>query len=171
MLGQNGGRMDVQPQVIRLADRDPRPSDSDLAPGSRLAIIVAHAECLARDAGARNLCQPTSGQFVRRVLAARSSRRRFFDADLFADPAWDILLELYALECEQRRTSISKLCIAAGVPGTTALRWIEKLHSDGMIVREADLHDARRVWVSISTKAFRAMSSYLQELSSESMPL
>jgi len=108
--------------------------------------------------------EPTSPQFVRRVLAARNARRHFFDADLFADPAWDILLELYALQCEQQRTSVSKLCLAAGVPATTALRWIDKLHGMGLLEREADPLDARRSWVALSNGGFETMKSYLLAL-------
>lgn len=116
-------------------------------------------------------CSPTSPQFVRRVLAARAARRHFFNAELFSDPAWDILLELYALHCEQRRTSVSKLCIAAAVPATTALRWIEKLNADGLLTRHEDPLDGRRVWVSISERGAVAMAAYLEELSPAAMPL
>jgi DNA-binding MarR family transcriptional regulator len=104
-------------------------------------------------------CSP---QFVRRVLAARAARRQFFNPDLFADPAWDILLELYALRCEQHRTSVSKLCIAAAVPTTTALRWIEKLQAEGLLEREADKNDGRRIWVGISDSGFESVKAYLQ---------
>jgi DNA-binding MarR family transcriptional regulator len=106
----------------------------------------------------------TSPQFVRKLIAARASRRHFFSAELFADPAWDILLELYALHCEQRRISISKLCLAAAVPSTTALRWLDKLQADGTIMRAADPLDSRRVRVSLSPAAVEAMKSYLREL-------
>lgn len=139
-------------------------------PRSRVALIMAQVERLAEEASATELPAATSPHFVRRVLAARAARRQFFDGDLFADPAWDILLELYALRCEQRRTSVSKLCLAAAVPATTALRWIEKLHSEGLIEREADPLDGRRIWVVLSDQGFEAMKAYLQQLAG-TMPL
>jgi hypothetical protein len=43
-------------------------------------------------------------------------REQFFGPDLFADPAWDILLDLYAARLEQQRVAVSSLCIAAAVP-------------------------------------------------------
>src|SRR4051812_23053389 len=46
---------------------------------------------------------------VRTILRARRLRDRFFEAQLFADPAWDILLELYAAELGRYRTSVSSL--------------------------------------------------------------
>src|SRR3954451_9357535 len=57
---------------------------------------------------------------VRSILKARRMRARFFEAELFADPAWDVLLELYAAQIGQYRISVSSLCIGAAVPPTTA---------------------------------------------------
>jgi DNA-binding MarR family transcriptional regulator len=133
-----------------------------LEPSSRAALIMAHVERLATEAGAADCADNCSPQFVRSVLAARAARRQFFNPDLFADPAWDILLELYALRCEQHRTSVSKLCIAAAVPTTTALRWIEKLQSEGLLEREADKNDGRRVWVEITDQGFDSVKAYLK---------
>jgi DNA-binding MarR family transcriptional regulator len=123
---------------------------------------MAHVEWLATEARATEGAGNCSPQFVRRVLAARAARRQFFNPDLFADPAWDILLELYALRCEQHRTSVSKLCIAAAVPTTTALRWIEKLQSEGLLEREADKTDGRRIWVTITDQGFQSVKAYLE---------
>lgn len=127
-----------------------------------------HRRALNRLAEAARLhsvpSMPSSPKFVRRVIAARAARRQFFTADLFADPAWDILLELYALHCEQQRTSVSKLCVAVAVPATTALRWIDRLESDGLLDRSPDPLDARRIWVSLSVKGLHAMNSYVEHI-------
>lgn len=143
----------------------------DLDPNSRVALVISQVQSLAEQALATNVFAPTSPEFVRQVIVARATRRKFFEGDLFADPAWDILLELYALRCEQRRTSTSKLCLASGVPGTTALRWIEKLVKDGLIEKSPDPFDARRVWVTLSDSGFELMRCYLQQLSSATLPL
>ena len=60
---------------------------------------------------------------VQQVIRARRLRARFFDEELFADPAWDMLLDLLQAEIAQHRVPVSSLCIAAAVPATTALRW------------------------------------------------
>ena len=136
-----------------------------------VATIIAHANKLARQADSHDLPAPTSGEFVRRIISARAGRRQFFGADLFSDPAWDILLELYALHCEQRRVSVSKLCLATSVPSTTALRWLDKLQSDGVIERTTDPLDGRRIWVSLSPSGIATMTSYLRELARGYLPL
>jgi hypothetical protein len=57
---------------------------------------------------------------IRAVIRARRLRNQFFADELFADPAWDMLLDLFAAGLEKRRVSVSSLCIAAAVPPTTA---------------------------------------------------
>lgn len=98
--------------------------------------------------------------YVRALLKSRRSRSNLFPADLFADPAWDILLELYAAELGQRRMAVTSLCRRSGVPSTTALRWINTLEKNGLLIRSNDPLDARRVFVRLSAKAADAMTAY-----------
>ena len=104
---------------------------------------------------------------ARSLIKLRSARRRFFRDDIFSDPAWDMLLELYALEGEGRRVSVSKLSLASGVPGTTALRWLDKLEAQSLVVREDDPADGRRVWIKLSPSGASAMDSYFRELAAQ----
>lgn len=113
----------------------------------------------------------SDSSFVRRVIDARAVRRQFFDSTLFADPAWDVLLELYALECEGHRISVSKLSVAAGVPCTTTLRWIEKLESESLVVRSADPLDGRRVWIGLSDLGLEAMGAYIEKVMAVGLPI
>lgn len=107
----------------------------------------------------------TSPQHVRSIIKARAARRKFFSEHLFSDPAWDMLLELYALKCEELRVSVTKLSIAAGIPGTTALRWIDKLESEQLLFRSEDPLDGRRIWIELSESGLKTMRAYLQQLS------
>ena len=104
---------------------------------------------------------PAVEQQLRRIVKTRAIRREYFDAELFADPAWDILLDLYAAELAQQRVSVSKCCLGANVPATTALRHIESLSKKGLIVRSPDPLDARRTFVSLSESASAAMQAFL----------
>src|SRR5438270_597577 len=63
---------------------------------------------------------PLSVETVRSVIRARRMRARYFRDELFADPAWDMLLDLLQAEIAQLRVPVSSLCIAASVPATTA---------------------------------------------------
>ena len=98
---------------------------------------------------------------VRSIIRLRRMRDRFFRSDLFADPAWDMLLDLMAARLERVRVAVSSLCIAAAVPPTTALRWIKTMSDNGMFVRVADPEDGRRVFIELSDEAASGMAAYL----------
>lgn len=103
---------------------------------------------------------PTATE-LRDILRLRRLRNRFFDSSLFADPAWDMLLDLMAARLEEEEVSVSSLCIAAAVPSTTALRWIRTMTDLGLFHRRADPKDGRRIYVSLTDPAARAMAGYL----------
>jgi hypothetical protein len=103
-------------------------------------------------------------KWVRRQIRHRRAREQFFPSDLFADPAWDMLLDMFAARLERQSVSVSSLCIAAAVPATTALRWIKTLTDAGLFIREADAQDGRRIFIAMSDKAFEAMERYLEAL-------
>ena len=100
--------------------------------------------------------------FVRSIIRARRMRDQYFRGALFADPAWDMLLDLMAARLEDNRVAVSSLCIAAAVPATTALRWIKALTDRGLFVRSADPQDGRRVYIELSDDAARALTAYLR---------
>jgi len=97
---------------------------------------------------------------VRNLIRARQMRANHFPAGLFADPAWDMLLDLLAAELEDRRVSVSSLCIAAAVPGTTALRWIGTMVDSGLFERNADQLDRRRAYIGLSEQARAGLLRY-----------
>ena len=85
---------------------------------------------------------------------------------MFADPAWDILLELYASHLGQQRVSVSALCNCAAVPATTALRWISALQEKLLIDRRPDPLDGRRYFISLTSKGLTAMEDYFRTVPS-----
>jgi DNA-binding MarR family transcriptional regulator/CheY-like chemotaxis protein len=98
---------------------------------------------------------------IRAIIRGRRLRDQYFDSALFADPAWDILLDLTAAQIEKRPVAVSSLCIAAAVPPTTALRWITRLTEEGLLTRVADPRDGRRVFIALSDHAAEGMFAYL----------
>lgn len=98
---------------------------------------------------------------VRGIIRLRRMREQFFHGELFADPAWDMMLDLMAARLEGVRVAVSSLCIAAAVPPTTALRWIKTMTDAGLFVRVPDPADARRVFIELSENAAEAMTRYL----------
>lgn len=103
-------------------------------------------------------------RLVRRIIHQRQLRARFFDGELFADPAWDMLLDLTAARVEHSRVSVTSLCIASAVPPTTALRWISQLTEVGLFERVEDETGRRRAFIQLTDKACDAMARYFAEL-------
>lgn len=103
-------------------------------------------------------------RMARAEIKKRRTRDRFFQSDLFADPAWDILLDLYASHYEGRSISVSSACIAAAVPATTALRWLKTLSDNGQIIRDRDNQDGRRIFVAISEQSLNQLDAYFDEI-------
>ena len=81
--------------------------------------------------------EPGPSRAARSIIQARAARRRFFDSELFA------------------------------VPCTTALRWLDKLESESLLVREEDPTDGRRVWVKLSPIGIAAMDSYFRQIAAQ----
>jgi hypothetical protein len=97
---------------------------------------------------------------VRAIIRARRRRDHIFPANLFADPAWDMLLELYAACLEQHRVTTTTLCLSAAVPPTTALRWIGTLEQQGLVTKQGDRFDARRVFIELSVTGKNMIERY-----------
>ena len=105
---------------------------------------------------------PVSADTVRSVIRARRLRSRFFEEELFADPAWDMLLDLLQAESSNLRVPVSSLCIAAAVPATTALRWLKTMVQEGIFVRRADPHWGQRHHVSRAPQSVTIAGSPLR---------
>lgn len=103
-------------------------------------------------------------RLLRRIIRQRRMRSKFFKGDLFADPAWDILLDLAAARAENKRVSVTSLCIASAVPPTTALRWIAQLVEAGLLQRVEDDVDRRRAFVWLSDVGADAVARYFADL-------
>lgn len=109
-------------------------------------------------------------RLIQQIIRQRRLRDRYFTGDLFADPAWDILLDLTAARAEHRRVSVTSLCIAAAVPPTTALRWVTHMTEAGLLVREQDAQDRRRIFITLSERVADAMARYFADLGNGTVP-
>ena len=165
----------LRPQEVRRSPAGP-PAQEGASP---LFRFTATATATAATTGAGR--QPAAAQagdqlvkpgvpalpdprLVRRIIRQRQMRARFFDAELFADPAWDMLLDLTAARAEKSRVSVTSLCIASGVPPTTALRWIGQMTEAGLLQRHEDETDRRRAFITLTEKAALGMVDYFAEL-------
>ncbi|WP_227711333.1 winged helix DNA-binding protein [Novosphingobium ovatum] len=162
-------------QVTQMAERMDRIGGTPASTAAPVAPAPAPAQApsafrfdgaragteLAEKAARPQLPDP---RMVRKLIRQRQMRARFFEVDLFADPAWDMLLDLTAAKAENAKVSVTSLCIASGVPPTTALRWIGQMTEAGLLRRIEDETDRRRAFITLTDKAADAMSAYFAEL-------
>ena len=92
-------------------------------------------------------------------MKLRRLRNKQFPGGYFSDFAWDILLDLDKAAREGRRFVVSDAGADAGVPLTTAVRYIAKLERDGYIERETDPNDRRRTFVSLTDRGAQALDA------------
>lgn len=115
--------------------------------------VAADGRFKVLDIGAR---PESTTQSIKRLqgalgwIRAREGRSAAFEADIFADPAWDILLDLYVTFRRNQQISISDLYATCAVPPTTILRWIGTLERHELIQRRTDPNDRRRRYVVLT---------------------
>jgi hypothetical protein len=95
------------------------------------------------------------------IYRSRRRRNKFFDSDLFADPTWDMLLDLFVNQVRGVRVSVTSLTLAACVPSTTGLRCIRILVERGLATRTRAADDARLVLLELTPKGFQLMRQYV----------
>lgn len=91
---------------------------------------------------------------LREHIALRARRARHFDAALFGEPAWDILIDLALARIDRVDVSITDASVASGVPLTTAMRHIGLLIDAGLAARQPAPDDGRRSWLYITDDGF-----------------
>ena len=154
--------------LARMADSERKDGVSDRAISFRQAPLGGFQEFPSTNPVRSDAIDV---QTLREIIKLRRMRERFFPPDLFADPAWDILLDLKAAGQEGQHVSVSSLCIAAAVPPTTALRWITAMTESGMLVRRQDPADARRVFIALSDETSAKLDDYFVAIGIRSAPI
>lgn len=129
----------------------------DLAVGENREALESE-----QDTGSTWSAEPI--EVARVMYRNRRARNRHFDDSLFAEPRWDILLDLFVAGEEGRAISVSSACIGAAVPHATALRHLGTLQQKGLVIRSADPRDARCQHVRITDSAAASMCDLFADL-------
>lgn len=115
--------------------------------------------------------RPNNAEQARAIYRVRRSRSSIFDTpEIFGEPAWDILLDLYIATAEGKDISVSSACIGSAVPPTTGLRWLGILADKGLIVRRHDPLDQRRILVHLTREGLEMMDRFFEAVEAQSGP-
>ena len=109
--------------------------------------------------------QPSNPISARRLAltklrGVRRLRGRFLPAHLFADPSWDMLLDLYDAELAAAQVSVTLLSASSSLPLTTALRRLDVLEEQGLVSRFEDPSDRRKTLVRLTGQGLDAMEKF-----------
>lgn len=91
------------------------------------------------------------------ILAGRRGREAAIGRELFSDPAWDILLELYAARLGKRRMSARELARSIGIPESTIARWINVLCDRGLVTAMTERPERDRASIELSVQGLDVM--------------
>lgn len=147
-------------------------ADELMAVASRLRCVATSSppgskECSRCRSRAR-LHVPNHLRIARKIYALRRKRTSIFgNADLFSEPAWDILLDLFIANAEDKDVSVSSACIGSAAPPTTGLRWLGVLTEEGLVKRENDPEDNRRVLVKLTPAGQLAMERFFEAVEAD----
>lgn len=98
------------------------------------------------------------------LVKQREMREKFLPKDLFGEPAWNMLLDLFIQFAGGAKVSGKSLSIAAGCPQTTALRHLARLEEAGLVKREPSRHDARVTLYSLTKQGVIGVGRVLERM-------
>ncbi len=124
------------------AEGAPQPSGTQRRRGPRAPIPLQHKN---------------DARFIRSIIEMRRRRADHAELAQSVEPAWDIMLDIYACTLEEIELSVTAVGITAGIAPATAQRWIKRLAALGVMEMLADPRDRRRKMVRLSPSALAAM--------------
>lgn len=143
-------------------------SEKDLRAAARLFRLLADPTLLgmpdlfsATGSPGASADRETLVSRARIVFNSRRLRERYFDSQLFGEPAWDILLLLYISEQSSARMTATSLGELVHTPPTTVARWLNHLEMAELIERQDHPTDRRTVFIKLREKGRAALNSYL----------
>lgn len=138
---------------------------STLARGVRDSLSADRSDATTNEGSALSATDSCDYESLRFLSTLSEERRRLFGKALLPDPAWEMLVELMLGRYAGRRICVTSLCLASKTPVTTALRRIEELIAEGLVVRSPDANDRRRSYVYLSDLGAERMQQYLASVS------
>jgi DNA-binding MarR family transcriptional regulator len=154
-------------RTIRVSDRDLRAAARildiivGLSDGAEASLLHLPSAAPISDRSAESL----RGR-AKEIFQERRRRLQFFSRSMLGEPAWDMLLAMYIMDNSGPLQTVGTLLALSGVPRTTALRWLESLEAQQLVLRKTNANDRRTEYVFLTDKARKLMTAYLSETGS-----
>ena len=101
-------------------------------------------------------------QIAKKLSGARETRQlELTVANIFNDPFWDILVDLYIGKNEAREMSFKNYPISSSSRPSTAARYLKILESEGLINQHRDETDSGKTYIDLTNKGQSAIEKSL----------
>jgi DNA-binding MarR family transcriptional regulator len=144
-----------------LAPSDAEISITDAEELERLLKLLTRRLAAENDEGGDR--QAALRRRAEELFRIRMGRKLHFAASMFGEPAWDVLLSLYIGEPAIDAMTVSRIAQLIDTPLTSALRWVDYLESQHLIVRHAHPTDRRSSMVELTGTGRAQLELYLSE--------
>lgn len=94
------------------------------------------------------------------MIRIRRGRERLFCRAMLGEPAFDLLLCLY-VRSGHKETSLTSLAVPAGIPYSSAIRWIRYLADKGLVDCSESGSDRRATCVQLTPSGRAVMDEFL----------
>ena len=107
----------------------------------------------------------TAVETARRAFEERRARANFVGIeDMYGEPAWDILLDLFIRQADEEKVTVEIASVHADMPATTTIRWLNVLELNGLIMSQVDPADAKRQLIHLTPEGYEGMVRYLETI-------
>lgn len=101
---------------------------------------------------------------ARKAVADRRTRAAFIGSEeIFGEPAWDILLDLFIRQAAEQQDG-SRAFAQADSSVSTAMRWLRVLEQTGLVELKADPTSANSCLVHLTPAGYEGMLRYLESI-------
>jgi hypothetical protein len=102
---------------------------------------------------------------ARRAYDERKARAKFVgNEDMFGEPAWDILLDLFIRQANEERVTVKIASLSADMTPTTTMRWLYVLELNQLIQSHVDPADPNRHQIHLTPAGYEGMLRYLESI-------
>jgi DNA-binding MarR family transcriptional regulator len=100
-----------------------------------------------------------------RSFENRRLRAGYFSShDIFGEPAWDILLDIYIHQFQNEEVNVKNASVGSGARASTKARWLQVLEDQNLISLAQNSADLRSRFIRLTPKGFEIMTRYLNDI-------
>jgi hypothetical protein len=117
---------------------------------------------------ARDLAQEpvqSALQTAQRIYHERRTRADFLgNNEIFGEPAWDMLLNIFMRQSNNETVSVKSMDINESYPDSTAMRWLKVLEQSGLLRLQLDANNKDQHLICLTDAGYEGMLRYLENI-------